>query len=233
MSKGFVRGSNSHSSHHVDVGSNLGTDHRFLVGPSSPTMPRKIPIVHNTPRTTSIRPQLPRLNGTTAQLPYSIIRHYAAPPQKKSPTNAKRPPQRSSFVQYDQKDADKFSLREAMRYLRAFEVGQDTVHTKYELAVKLFAMKNGPTIKHRVKLPVPVKTDARVCVIAEGKAKEDALKAGAEVAGTTEVFELVCEILSCLFYIPIPPPPPSFRIPFTARLICTIEQVPVVHHKAN
>ena len=83
-----------------------------------------------------------------------------------------------------------------MRYLRAFEVGHDTVHTKYELAVKLFAMKNGPTIKHRVKLPVPVKTDARVCVIAEGKAKEDALKAGAEIAGTTEVFELVSGLYS-------------------------------------
>lgn len=158
-------------------------------------MPRKIPIAHSIPRPALIWPQqLLRLNGTPALLPHRIIRHYAAPPQKKSPTNAKKPPQRSSFIQYNQNDADKYSLKEAVRYLRAFEVGQDAIRTKYELAVKLFAMKNGPTIKHRVKLPVPVKTDARVCVIAEGKAKEDALKAGAEVAGTTEVFELVSEV---------------------------------------
>ena len=78
-----------------------------------------------------------------------------------------------------------------MRYLCAFEVGQDPVGTKYELAVKLHAMKNGPTIKTMVKLPKPVKTDIKVCVIAEGAAKEAALKAGAVAAGTDEIFEQV------------------------------------------
>ena len=78
-----------------------------------------------------------------------------------------------------------------MRYLRAFEVGQDPVSTKYELAVKLHAMKNGPTIKTAVKLPKSVTTDIKVCVIAEGAAKEAALKAGAVAAGTEEIFEQV------------------------------------------
>lgn len=156
-------------------------------------MRSKIPIpvsllAATTPRPHSLPPifLLPSLPPTALQ-----SRSYANPPQKKAASNVKRRPQRTSFVQYDLKDADQYSLAEAVRYLRAFEVGRDPVSTKYELAVKLHAMKNGPTIKTFVKLPKPVKSDIKIGVIAEGAAKEAALKAGAVMAGTDEIFELV------------------------------------------
>lgn len=71
------------------------------------------------------------------------------------------------------------------------EVGRDLVRTKYDIAVKLKTPKNGPQLRDMVRLPTPLRTDTRICVIAEGKVAEDALKAGATLAGTDEVFELV------------------------------------------
>ncbi|KAF8460674.1 ribosomal protein L1-like protein [Kalaharituber pfeilii] len=128
-----------------------------------------------------LRPAIPLL---------ALTRSYATP-QKKNPNTQRKKVQRQHFRQYDLKDADQYSLYEAVRYLRAFEVGYDPASVKYELAVKLHAQKNGPTIKNRVKLPKPVKTDFRICVIAQGKHAEAALKAGAVIAGTDEVFEKI------------------------------------------
>ncbi|KAH0613961.1 uncharacterized protein H6S33_005847 [Morchella sextelata] len=131
----------------------------------------------------------------------SLCREYAS----KASKNTKTPPrktkdkkdkkdkrkQRTEFIQWDLKDAQQFSLVEAVRYIRAAEVGHDLVRTKYELAVKLKTPKNGPQLRDRVRLPTPVKTDTRICVIAEGKVAQDALKAGATMAGTDEVFDLI------------------------------------------
>ena len=156
----------------------------------SPKLPfPSIPLLPPLPPNCTPHPRY--LTPLTFLLPPPQIRTYASNPQKKPTTNPKRHPQSTSFRQYDLKDAIQFPLTDAMRYLRAFEVGQDPVNTKYELAVKLHAMKNGPTIKTQVKLPKPVKTDVKVCVIAEGAAKEAALAAGAMSAGTTEIFEQV------------------------------------------
>ncbi|KAI5799293.1 ribosomal protein L1-like protein [Peziza echinospora] len=154
--------------------------------------PRLIP----TPRG-QLLPLLLRPTGTSAIPCQHQIRNYAAAKavvQKKNPQSGNTPrkkPQKTHFTQYDLRDAEQFSLTEAMRYLRAFEVGQNPTVTKYELHVKLNAQKNGPTIKNRVALPNPVKTDLRICVIAEGKFAEDAKKAGAALVGTDEVFELI------------------------------------------
>jgi len=63
------------------------------------------------------------------------------------------------------------------------------VSVKYDLAVKLKTAKNGPTVKNRIRLPRPVKTDMRICVFAEGKAAEQAKNAGAAVVGSTELWE--------------------------------------------
>ncbi|RPB26939.1 ribosomal protein L1 [Terfezia boudieri ATCC MYA-4762] len=156
---------------------------------------------------------------TPQNLPLPLhFRSYASTPQKKSPTNVKRRPQRTSFRQYDLKDATQFSLNEAVRYLRAFEVGQDPVSTKYELAIKLHAMKNGPTIKTVVKLPKPVKTDIRVCVIADGPAREAALKAGAMAAGTEEIFEQIKTSGGNLPYTHILAHEPSYNLLLKARV---------------
>ncbi|RPA93653.1 ribosomal protein L1 [Choiromyces venosus 120613-1] len=84
-----------------------------------------------------------------------------------------------------------FSLTEAMRYIRAMEVGQNPVNVKYDLAVRLKTPKTSPIIRNRIRLPTPVKTDKRVCVIAEGEHAEAARQAGAAIVGTDEVFEQI------------------------------------------
>lgn len=81
------------------------------------------------------------------------------------------------------------------RYIRAFEVGRDPTSTKYEVHVKLRTLKNGPVVRNRLRLPHPVKTDLRICVIAprDSKAGKAAVAAGAAVVGEDEVFEAVKE----------------------------------------
>jgi large subunit ribosomal protein L1 len=118
-------------------------------------------------------------------------RSYASPAQKKPPSNKKHKAARSHFAVTDLSAVDQFSLVDAMRYIRAMEVGRDPVATKYELHVKLRTQKSGPTIKSRIRLPKPVKTDMRICVIAEGKQAEAARQMGAVLVGTEEVFEKV------------------------------------------
>lgn len=61
------------------------------------------------------------------------------------------------------------------------------------MAVKLKSPKNGPVVRNRLRLPHPVKTDIRICVICppDSKYAKDALAAGAVVVGEEDVFEAV------------------------------------------
>ena len=81
------------------------------------------------------------------------------------------------------------------RYIRAFEVGQNPSSAKYEMHIKLRTLKNGPVIRNRLRLPHPVKTDIRICVIAppDSKAAAEARAAGASLVGEDEVFNAVKE----------------------------------------
>jgi large subunit ribosomal protein L1 len=54
------------------------------------------------------------------------------------------------------KDAEQFSLCDAMRYIRAFEVGRPPTSVKYEMHLKLKSLKNGPVVRNRLRLPHPV-----------------------------------------------------------------------------
>ncbi|KAL9086082.1 MAG: hypothetical protein Q9165_007294 [Trypethelium subeluteriae] len=101
--------------------------------------------------------------------------------------------QRSTFVQYDLANADQFSLCDAMRYIRAFEVGRPPTSAKYEVHVKMRTQKSGPTIRNRIQLPHPVKTDVRICVICppDSKYAQDAKKAGASLVGEDSVLEAI------------------------------------------
>lgn len=64
---------------------------------------------------------------------------------------------------------------------------------KYELAVRISGMKNGPVVRNRIRLPHPVKTDFRVCVICppDSKYADAARAAGAVLVGEDEVFDAV------------------------------------------
>jgi len=81
----------------------------------------------------------------------------------------------------------------AHRYLRAFEVGRPPNSSKYEIHLKMKSLKNGPVVRNRLRLPHPVKTDLRICVICppDSKYAESAKAAGATLVGEEEIFEAV------------------------------------------
>lgn len=84
-------------------------------------------------------------------------------------------------------------LTHCIRYIRAFEVGRDPTSSKYEVALKLRTLKNGPVLRNRFRLPHPVSTDVRICVICppDSKHAKAAKSAGASVVGEDTVFEAV------------------------------------------
>ncbi len=81
------------------------------------------------------------------------------------------------------------------RYIRAFEVGQAPTSAKYELHVRFRSPKNGPVVRNRLRLPHPVKTDLRICVICPPDSEQAAaaVAAGASVVGEETVFDAVKE----------------------------------------
>lgn len=72
-------------------------------------------------------------------------------------------------------------------------MGRNPSSSKYEMHVRLRTLKNGPVVRNRLRLPHPVKTDLRICVIAapDSKAAADARAAGATLVGEDEVFALI------------------------------------------
>lgn len=84
-------------------------------------------------------------------------------------------------------------LTPSPRYLRAFEVGRPPTSVKYEIALKIKSVKNGPVIRNRLRLPHPVKTDLRICVICppDSQYAETARAAGATLVGEDEIFEAI------------------------------------------
>lgn len=129
---------------------------------------------------------------------------------KKLLERKKRKP-RTAFKQYDLREGMQFTLCDAIRYaiglstrpyvlmicryIRAVEVGRNPKSVKYEIAIKLKTQKSGPVIRNRIRLPHPVKTDVRVCVICppDSKYAEAARAAGASLVGEDEIFEAIRE----------------------------------------
>lgn len=80
-----------------------------------------------------------------------------------------------------------------MRYIRAFEVGQNPASSKYDVAIKIKTMKSGPVIRSRIALPYTVRSDRRIGVICkEGSAVAiQARAAGAVAVGEESLFEII------------------------------------------
>ncbi|GAB1314469.1 mitochondrial 54S ribosomal protein mrpl1 [Madurella fahalii] len=110
---------------------------------------------------------------------------------RKRPTKKKKT--YKTFRCYDLSPMEQFSLCDAMRYIRAFEVGRPPAVVKYELAVKLRTSKGGPVVRNRIRLPFPVKTDTRIGVICpEGSPLAvEAQQLGAVAVGEESLFESV------------------------------------------
>ncbi|KAK0727816.1 ribosomal protein L1-like protein [Lasiosphaeria miniovina] len=98
-----------------------------------------------------------------------------------------------TFRSYDMTNMDQYSLCDAMRYLRAFEVGSPPTSVKYEVAVKLKTQKNGPVLRNRIRLPFPVKTDTRIAVICpeDSPLALEAQQLGAVAVGEESLFEAI------------------------------------------
>jgi len=92
-------------------------------------------------------------------------------------------------------------------YLRAAEVGRNPSSVKYELHVKFKTPKNGAVVRNRIRMPHPVKTDLRICVIApeDSAAGKAAKAAGASLVGEDHVFDMIkdgrIEFDRCLCHI--------------------------------
>ncbi|KAF4964130.1 hypothetical protein FSARC_7912 [Fusarium sarcochroum] len=93
----------------------------------------------------------------------------------------------------NKRDFPQYSLCEAMRVLRAVEVGQPPASIKYELHINLKTARNGPVIKNSVRLPHPVQSDWQIAVVCpEGsEIARDATAAGAVAVGEETLFEAI------------------------------------------
>ena len=80
-----------------------------------------------------------------------------------------------------------------MRYIRAFEVGRPPQSSKYDLAIRLRSLKNGPVVRNRIRLPHPVQSALRIAVLAPpgSKAAKDASASGATLVGEEDLLEQI------------------------------------------
>ncbi|CAG8887630.1 unnamed protein product [Penicillium salamii] len=83
----------------------------------------------------------------------------------------------AEFVQKNLKDMPQWALCDAMRYIRATEVGREPTLQKYEVHVRLRTKRDGPVIRNMLRFP--------------HAAAKEALAAGAVLVGEEEVFEAV------------------------------------------
>ncbi|KAL4870243.1 hypothetical protein BDV12DRAFT_184642 [Aspergillus spectabilis] len=115
--------------------------------------------------------------------------------RKKKEAHAKEKSKRGprEFRQKSLKDVEQFALCDAMRYLRAFEVGREPTTMKYEIHIRLKTKRDGPVIRNMLRFPHSVQTESRICVICPPGSRhaKEALAAGAVLVGEQDVFEQI------------------------------------------
>ncbi|KEY68045.1 hypothetical protein S7711_06956 [Stachybotrys chartarum IBT 7711] len=118
----------------------------------------------------------------------TVVARKAAPKKRTIPKDFKRHNlKKREFPQY--------SLCEAMRILRAFEVGKPPTSVKYELHINLKTFRSGPVVKNSVRLPFPVQNDVRIGVICpeDSDIAKEAIAAGAAITGEESLFQAIRE----------------------------------------
>ncbi|KAL2040666.1 hypothetical protein N7G274_006645 [Stereocaulon virgatum] len=108
---------------------------------------------------------------------------------------SKKKKTRTEFINLSLKNAIQFSLCDAMRYIRAFEVGRPPTSSKYDLAIRLRTVKNGPVVRNRLRLPHAVDSSVRICVICPPNSaiSKQAINAGASLVGEEVIFDAIKE----------------------------------------
>ncbi|KAL1892972.1 hypothetical protein Sste5346_006652 [Sporothrix stenoceras] len=131
-----------------------------------------------------------------------------------SQKNNKQPEKKTVYKAYrirDKAKLQRYSLCDAMRYLRAYEVGRPPLSTCYELAVKIQTNKTGAVLRDRIRLPYPTSSDFRIAVVCKegSKIATDARIDGAVAVGEESLFAAI----------------KAGEINFN-RLVCHIDSVP-------
>ncbi|KAF2455696.1 ribosomal protein L1-like protein [Lineolata rhizophorae] len=157
---------------------------------SLPLRPQPSPAAPLTLPQSTILPTLIRPQGQIRCISANEAKYRKNKTEK---SGKKKKKARTHFKTPDLRQATQFSLCDAMRYIRAFEAGQEPTSAKYDVHVRLRTVKNGPVVRNQLRLPHPVRTDLRVCVICpeDSPVAEEARAAGATVVGEASVFELV------------------------------------------
>ncbi|KAH8664473.1 ribosomal protein L1-like protein [Xylariales sp. PMI_506] len=162
-----------------------------------------------------LAPSITAIQGPT-QLRYASSQASARAKEKEK-LKKKRKMQRHKEYKFAAPSLEeRYSLCDAMRYMRAAEVGQPPSSVTYEVSIKVRTIKNGPVIRSRVRFPYPVKNDTRIGVVcAEGSpAMQDARQAGAVAFGEESLFEMIKS--------------QSNNLPFN-RLICHTDSLPALN----
>lgn len=151
-------------------------------------------------------------------LPVATQVRFASGKTTKKPSNKKAEKKKKlpkQFKHYDASQLPQFSICDALRYvplnvlhhkldcsgpdslrpryLRAIECGKRPLSTKYELAIRLKTMRNGPVVRDTIRLPHPISSGERFAVICpEGSdIAAQALQAGATVVGEESLFKMI------------------------------------------
>lgn len=144
--------------------------------------------------TQATRPAVPTIPKFLApSLVQQQTRHASVIRIKKKAKKARTIPKDYRRHKLEKYGFPQFSLVEAMRILRAYEVGKPPGVVKYELHINLKTFRNGPVIKSSIRLPNPVQSDWQIAVVCpEGsEIAVAATNAGAKAVGEETLFELI------------------------------------------
>ncbi|CAK7270184.1 hypothetical protein SEPCBS57363_003976 [Sporothrix epigloea] len=146
----------------------------------------------------------PRLQPQTAFVPRFLVPAMASNQQQQpivlqqirrasQAKGVKRKVKHKAFRVYDKSKLERFSLCDAMRYLRAVEVGRPPASVSYDLAVKLQTNKSGAVLRDRIRLPFPCSSDFRIAVICkeDSKTASEARADGAVAVGEETLFAAI------------------------------------------
>ncbi|KIH92834.1 large subunit ribosomal protein L1 [Sporothrix brasiliensis 5110] len=116
--------------------------------------------------------------------------------QTRQASQSKKRDKKAKFKAYrvhDKSKLERFSLCDAMRYLRAVEVGRPPLRICYDLAVKLQTNKDGAVLRDRIRLPFPTSSDFRIAVVCKegSKVAADARQDGAVAVGEETLFAAI------------------------------------------
>ncbi|KAI6762684.1 hypothetical protein HG530_008664 [Fusarium avenaceum] len=139
------------------------------------------------------RPAIPSIPKFLAPAAAQQVRQASVVRIKKTTKKKKALPKDFKRHNLNKREFPQYSLCEAMRVLRAVEVGQPPASIKYEIHINLKTARNGPVIKNSVRLPHPVQSDWQIAVICpEGsEIAREATAAGAVAVGQETLFEAI------------------------------------------